>query len=198
MNKRIKGFTLVELMVIVGLIAIMLVLILISLNRSRVKARDNVRVADIQTIRLALEEYRAQCGVFPDALDLTANNGRRGTCIITLGDVLGEIPTAPERSNASLLSTSVVSTASIVNGYFYAGLSTSINGPCYDYHLGVELEFAENNSQNRSGYLDEDHDFEEGEGTYSRRCGVAPDFGSSNAVTDDLNGLYDFRSVDSN
>jgi type II secretory pathway pseudopilin PulG len=196
--KHTKGFTLIELIVIISLIAIMLILSLSSLSKSRVKVRDNIRVADIQTIRLALEEYRAQCGVFPKELSLSANNNRVGDfCIITFGDIIGQIPTAPARPNASQLSSTVVSSSSIVNGYFYVGLTSGTDGvgPCYDYHLGVELEFAENNGRDSSGYLNEDHDFVEREGLYDRRCGSSPDFGSNNATTDDLNGLYDFRSA---
>ncbi len=197
MKKYTKGFTLVELMVIVGLIAVLLAVILVNLNKSRMRSRDNIRVAHIQTIRLALEEYRSACGVFPETLEITANNGRRGTCLANLGDFIGQIPSAPERPNASLLSTSVVPAGSRFDGYFYAGLSSVPTGPCYEYHLGVELEMAENNNQNPSSYLDEDHDFEDREGEFDHSCGSTPtsDFGTTNAATDDLNGLYDFRSV---
>jgi len=199
--KEKDGFTIIEMMVVIGLIAVLLAFILSSLNENKSRTRDNIRIADIQNIRLALESYRNSCGVFPSELSLTANNGRNGNCSngVTFGDFLSEIPTAPTRTGSSLLNTSVVPTSAIsTSGYFYAGLSTSLNGPCYDYHLGVELELAENNAQDPSGELDADHDFESGEGIFDAQCSSAQDFGSSNPVTDDQNGLYDFRSTDTN
>ncbi|MFT7016586.1 MAG: prepilin-type N-terminal cleavage/methylation domain-containing protein, partial [Candidatus Paceibacteria bacterium] len=75
MKYRKKGFTLIEMLVVIGIALTLLVIMLVNLNDSRKKARDNVRVADISTIRLALEEYRVACGVFPTRLDITANNG---------------------------------------------------------------------------------------------------------------------------
>ena len=189
-----RGFTLVEFMVVISLIAILMVLALGNFNKSRLKTRDNVRVADIDTLRLVLEEYRIVCGVFPATLELSANNGRTGTCSSTLGDFIREIPTAPERGGNSLLIPGTVPSASVFNGYFYAGLSKSTNGPCYDYHIGAELEFSENNGENASSSLSEDHDFEDYENSF--RClGSEADFGSSNVGIDDQNGLYDFRST---
>lgn len=193
--KKNTGFTMVELIVIIALITILMVIVLGGLNRSRMKARDNVRVAGIQEIRLALEEYRARCGVFPESLDADTDNARTGTCQTTLGEIISVIPTAPERPNASLLSSSTAPSGTYVNGFLYSGLSTDINGPCYDYHIGVELEYAEDNGQDKSSYLNEDHDFEKGEGQYDERCGAALDFGSNNILDDDEKGLYDFRSV---
>lgn len=193
-----KGFTLVELIVVVGLITILLVLVLSSFSKNRMKTRDNLRVAHIDTIRLALEQYRNSCGVFPATLEVEADNGRNGTCDYKLGNFLPEIPTAPEREGNSLLISGTVPNAAVFNGYFYAGLSTGVDGvgPCYEYHLGAELEFATNNGQDSSYHLSEDHDFENEEGDFDARCaGSVNDFGSSNPATDDLNGLYDFRST---
>ena len=191
-----RAFTLVELIVVVGLIAIILILILLSLSKNRMATRDNLRASHIETIRLGLESYRAQCGVFPATLEIDADNGRDGTCAITFGDVLSEIPTAPNRDGDSLLIDDEVPSAAVFNGYFYAGLSTSVNGPCYEYHLGAELELAENNGQDSSGFLDKDYDFEDNEGDYDSRCsGSVADFGSSSVADDDADGLYDFRSV---
>ncbi|MCA9352578.1 type II secretion system protein [Patescibacteria group bacterium] len=198
MKDHKKGFTLIEIVTVLGLMAIILIIVLASLNQSRMNTRDNLRISNIETIRVALEEYRAFCGVFPATLELDADNGLNGmTCSHTFGEFIPEIPTAPTRNGDSLLVDGTVPTQSVFNGYFYAALSTSLNGPsCYEYHLGAELEFATNNEEDQSRYLSEDHDFEDGEGDYSYRCASsAPDFGSANPATDDLNGLYDFRSL---
>ena len=198
MFKQKKGFTLVEMLVVIGIFAVLLVLVLVNLNKNRLKARDNIRVSDINVIRLALEEYRATCGVFPATLEIGANNGRTGTCSASLGDFIFEIPTTPTRSDDSLLvGTDTIHPSSIYNGYFYAGLSSSLNGPCYEYHVGAELEFALNNDQDASSYLSEDHDAIRYAEPYRYQCaGSNRDFGRINLPHSDDNGLYDFRSVD--
>lgn len=201
MKYRKKGFTLIEMLVVIGIALTLLVIMLVNLSDSRKKARDNVRVADISTIRLALEEYRVACGVFPTRLDITANNGRTGICSSMLGDFISEIPTAPSRRGDSLLvGTNVIPDDAIFNGYFYAGLSTSLNNsPCYEYHIAAELEFAVNNGENASAYLSEDHDVLRNTAPYVERCGgSARDIGNVNLPHSDDNGFYDFRSVDIN
>lgn len=203
MTNNKKGFTLAEVMVVVGLIGILLTMILINLNRNRIQTRDNMRVSDIQAIRLALEEYRASCGVFPATLELDASNTRNPSvdCNFQLGDFIPEIPTAPERANISqVLDNGVASSANVFNGYFYAALSTRANGPCFEYHIATELEFAGDNGQDPSKYLSEDHDFIKEGGSFDHACAGSPeDFGDdSDALGDDELGLYDFRSTNAN
>lgn len=200
MKQRIKGFTIVELMVVITLITILLAIVLTSISGNKTKSRDNVRISNIQTIRLALEEYRSTCGVFPYSLAPTTKNARNNSdnnvCSKTFGDIMKHLPIVPERLTPSLLGSLIVPPASVYNGYFYAGLSNTSGGPCYDYHLGVELEFAEHNDQPRSHYLDEDHDFIRFQPPYEHACASsATDFGGTNAAVADQKGLYDFRSA---
>lgn len=205
MRNTNKGFTLIELMVVVGLIAIMMTLILVNVRKNKVKTRDNIRIADIQSIRLALEEYRAACGVFPATLELDANNTRNNSvdCNFELGDFIPEIPTAPRRENISqVIDNGLASSANVFGGdstyggYFYAALSTRPNGPCFEYHLAAELEFAGDNGRDPSNYLMEDHDFVPDDGNFDDACGGSPqDFGGDATSEDDEVGLYDFRSI---
>lgn len=52
-----KGFTLIELLVVIAIIGILSSTVLASLNSSRMKARDARRMADLRSIRIALEMY---------------------------------------------------------------------------------------------------------------------------------------------
>lgn len=198
MNKHSKGFTIVELMVVVAIIAILLVIIISSISQNKMKSRDNIRIANVNTVRLALEEYRNACGEFPSSLRPTANNGKGGaTCQYSFSDFMRVLPELPLRSGNSLLvGGSAVSTPSVYNGYFYAGISTYSQGPCYDYHIGTELEFSEANGQNQSRYLSDDHDYLKNEDPYGFHCkSSAIDFGGSSTTSNaDAQGLYDFRS----
>lgn len=62
MNKKNKGFTLVELLVVIAIIAILVVLILVALGVARQKARDSQRKTDLRSIQTALELYASDNG----------------------------------------------------------------------------------------------------------------------------------------
>lgn len=61
MNKK-NGFTLIELIVTVTIIAVLTVVGIISYSGTSKKARDNRRMADLEKIRIALELYRQATG----------------------------------------------------------------------------------------------------------------------------------------
>lgn len=65
--KRIfqKGFTVLEFLVVIAIIAILVGLILVGLAAARAHARDQVRVSNIHTIAVALEQYHDICREYP-------------------------------------------------------------------------------------------------------------------------------------
>ncbi len=63
-----KGFTLIELMVVIAIIGILSGVIIASLGSSRARARDGKRVSDIGQIQLALELYYEQNRKYPTTI----------------------------------------------------------------------------------------------------------------------------------
>jgi prepilin-type N-terminal cleavage/methylation domain-containing protein len=56
-GRKLKAFTLVELMVVITIIGIISALVVVSFNSSRIKARDNKRISDANLIASALGQY---------------------------------------------------------------------------------------------------------------------------------------------
>ena len=111
MNKK-AGFTLVELMVVVGIIGILTGIVSASLSTSKAKSRDQQRVADISQIQLALAYHLDQYSAYPETLGDS-----------TLKQFLPSLPVDPTPSRA----------------YQYVSLGTDCNFPV-SYHLGATLE----------------------------------------------------------
>ena len=191
----------VEMLVIISLLAIIITFVIGDANKQRIRARDNIRVADIDMIRLAIEEYRLACGEYPKSIILTTNNGcdTKGNGK-KLSDFLPRIPAGVARAKPSLIDPALSGNKKIAGtlNYYYTGLSNTsgASSRCYDYRIAAELELASSNGENRSPFLDRDHDELKNTAPYTSPCrGTTNDFGSTNAAQDDDKGLYDFRST---
>lgn len=64
-SKRLAGFTLLEMLVVIFIIAIISTLAYVSLEGARSKGRDTRRLSDVNQLRQALELYRDSEGSYP-------------------------------------------------------------------------------------------------------------------------------------
>ena len=72
--KKIKAFTLIELMVVISIIGILVAIGVVSYRKTYQLSRDSRRKADLAQIQQALETYRSENGSYPTSLnDLTPN-----------------------------------------------------------------------------------------------------------------------------
>ena len=65
MKKNTTGFTLIELLIVIAIIGILAGIVLVSVNKARAKARDTVRLHNMNQIEIALEQYYLDNGSFP-------------------------------------------------------------------------------------------------------------------------------------
>jgi len=63
-----KGFTLIELLVVISIVAILSALLMANFIGVRQRSRDATRKSDMQSIRQALELYRADVGSYPSSI----------------------------------------------------------------------------------------------------------------------------------
>lgn len=82
---RARGFTIVELIITITIMGILLVLTVVNVGSTQMKARDEERVADVETIGSALENFystgndNTAAGTYPS----TATSGGTNEVILT-------------------------------------------------------------------------------------------------------------------
>lgn len=76
-NSAARGFTIVELLIVIVVIAILAAITITAFNGIQARGRDNARIAKIRSIAKALDLYYVDNGRYPPILD---GNGRETTC----------------------------------------------------------------------------------------------------------------------
>ncbi len=84
-----RGFTLIELMVVISIIAILATVGLVVYSSAQKNARDGKRVGDLQEIQKALEQYYSINTQYPATLGSSLSSYFQG----------GSIPTDPNSGN---------------------------------------------------------------------------------------------------
>lgn len=86
-----KAFTLLEMLIVLGIIAVILSVLTISYSTAQKKTRDAKRKGDIKAVQNALEQFYSSCNyTYPTGSSLNAPVNCAGI------DFLSEIPTDPK------------------------------------------------------------------------------------------------------
>jgi prepilin-type N-terminal cleavage/methylation domain-containing protein len=75
-----RGFTIIELIVVVATVAVLSAIVLSNVNKFAAKARDTKRIADINQLQKVLEMYYAQNGRYPNSSSCGATSPNSGWC----------------------------------------------------------------------------------------------------------------------
>lgn len=65
MNKGQRGFTLIEMLIVIAIIAILSAIVLTSVSSFQASARDTARVGNLKNIESYLELFYNKCGYYP-------------------------------------------------------------------------------------------------------------------------------------
>ena len=116
-----KGFTLLELLVVIGIIGLLASILVVNLTGARRRARDTKRVADVRVLQTAAEDYYGKNGKYPT----------------TIGDLVTgtQIPIWPLDP---LAPSGTICTGNSDNCYWYAYFDVS--GTPQSYHIGASFE----------------------------------------------------------
>lgn len=66
MVRNVKGFTMVELMIVIAIIGVLATALIPSLLGSQAKARDTARQNNLNSIASAIDGYQLDNSAFPD------------------------------------------------------------------------------------------------------------------------------------
>ncbi len=130
-----KGFTIVELLIVIVVIGILAALVVVTYNGIQQKARDTERKTDINALHGQLEAYQAQNGKYPTLANVN-DTAFRAT------DMKGLDPAALQDPKGS--AQTLVAGAGDSKDYGYdvtpAGCDNGAGGDCLQYTLTATLE----------------------------------------------------------
>ncbi len=135
---KTNGFTLIEILVAMTIVAILMAISLVSLTGARKVARDGKRKADLEQIRSALEIYRSDCKTYPSSLTFGAGSSLVGAEADCSGNTyLDEVPNDPMTSSYTYTYNRISDNSYALCSYLEADQDTSYtnsecNGVCGD------------------------------------------------------------------
>lgn len=74
-HPRKTGFSLIEIVIAISLIAIFITLPSLAFTNYLKQSRDEKRKSDVNKIQSALEAYKAENGIYPEDLDVLVEEG---------------------------------------------------------------------------------------------------------------------------
>ena len=129
-GRLIKGFTLVEIVVVIGIMALLTSIVYSSFDGAKAQSRDQQRITDISTIQLALEIYFNKNGTYPQSLNDLVNE-----------KYIAQLPTPPSKADNSDYR------------YNYVPLAKTSGGTrCISYHLWTMFERENSNLESKKGF----------------------------------------------
>lgn len=121
MNKKQKGFTLIEVLIVVAIVGILASVVLVGLGPVQKRGRDARRISDLRQAQTGLELYYNKVGAYPATSDWAS----LATALKAENIGISNLPTDPSRGKT----------------YSYASNGTS-------YVLGATFEDANNSALN--------------------------------------------------
>ena len=138
LKNKSKGFTIVELLIVIVVIGILATLVIVTFTGIQQKARDSKRKTDIGAVQAALESYYSSNNTYPTVTDLNSStwisSNLKGFDINALQDPKGNSPT--------VISGTTPSGTQYAYNVTPSGCDDSANSanPCTNFGIYAKLE----------------------------------------------------------
>jgi type II secretion system protein G len=132
-----KGFTLMEILIAIAIIAVLTAIGIVSYTSINKNARNAKRRSDVEQIRSALELYRADYGYYPAVNTMNmgvASNLNDDVVVVPPFTPYLTIPTDPKGLD-----------------YMYKAIRNTVNSQYYEYCLAASMELASNTIDSTCG-----------------------------------------------
>jgi len=140
LHKRQKGFTIVELLIVIVVIGILAAIVITTYSGIQAKARNAKRQTDIQSLQTQFEAYFSQSGHYPSLTDVNGSAWRTANMASLDVNAMIDPSSGETTANAALV------TAPAAKEYSYAVTDSSGNSceatdtNCAKYTLTATFE----------------------------------------------------------
>lgn len=154
-----KGFTIIELLIVIAIIAILATLVLTNFQGAQAKGRDATRNTDINSLYQKIEEKHNEDGAYPQSLDIDNDGDFDGQDFPGIDegaftDPRGENPieilgaAADEGAAETAVINAVDDDSATTSAYAYAAFPTGCTDDCTGYVIGTYMEQAQADGNN--------------------------------------------------
>lgn len=139
--KNLRGFTVLELLIVIAMMVLLMGMVLVGLNNSRKNARDQERISNIKRVQIGLSQFYQVCGHYPPTL-AASSIFTTATCP-ALGSGTATYKTFKDFVS-DITSLNFNSTGSRYKYVSLTYVSGGSGAQCSGYHIGVDLEETSN------------------------------------------------------
>ncbi len=146
-----KGFTIIELLIVIAIIAILATLVLTNFQGAQAKGRDATRNTDVNSMYQKLEEYHNENGAYPQTFTAATFPGiDEGALLDPRGENSVEILAAVADEAAAITAVTAAANddSATSSAYVYAAFPTGCTNDCTGYILGTFMENAQPDGTN--------------------------------------------------
>lgn len=141
LKKAQKGFTIIELLIVIAIIAILALLVLNNFQDAQAKARDQQRTTDINNIHGKLEEFYNENNYYPNTFTAATFAGiDEGSLTDPIGGNTITINAAVADATAADAVAAPTSDTATTSSYIYIPYPTGCTNNCTGYRLKAFIE----------------------------------------------------------